>query len=59
MHGGFTVEPHGTGCRVWHYERYLLPSLVAPLKPVVTAYVRWTQRREMRDLRRLILGEQV
>lgn len=54
VNGGFTVEPHADGCRIWHYERYLLPWLVAPLKPLVTAYVRRTQRGEMRDLRRLI-----
>lgn len=53
--GGFTAEPHGDGgCRIWHYERYLLPWAAAPLKPIVSAYVRWTQRREMRDLRTLI-----
>ena len=52
--GGFTVEPHPAGCRIWHYERYLLPWIVAPLKPAVAAYVRWTQRREMRDLAALI-----
>jgi hypothetical protein len=54
VNGGFTVQAHGTGSRVWHYERYLLPWPVAPLKPFVAAYVRWTQRREMRDLARLI-----
>jgi hypothetical protein len=54
INGGFTAEPRGAGCRIWHYERYLLPWPLAPLKPVVTAYVRWTQRREMRDLACLI-----
>lgn len=52
--GGFTVEPHPAGCLIWHYERYLLPWAAAPLKPAVAAYVRWTQRREMRDLAALI-----
>jgi hypothetical protein len=50
--GGFTVEAHG--CRIWRYERYLAPWVAAPLKPAVAAYVRWTQRREMRDLAALI-----
>ena len=54
INGGFTVEPRSGGCRIWHYERYLLPWPVAPLKPVISAYVRWTQRREMRDLAALI-----
>jgi hypothetical protein len=54
VNGGFTVKPHGKGCRIWHYERYLLPWPAAPLKPLIAAYVRWTQRREMRDLAELI-----
>jgi len=54
VNGGFTAEPDGDRTRIWHYERYLLPWPVAPLKPLVTAYVRWTQRREMRDLAALI-----
>ena len=54
INGGFTVEPRPGGCRIWHYERYLLPWPVAPLKPVISAYVRWTQRREMRDLAALV-----
>ena len=54
INGGFTVEPRPGGCRIWHYERYLLPWPVAPLKPLISAYVRWTQRREMRDLAALI-----
>ncbi|MBC7374031.1 MAG: hypothetical protein H7323_08590, partial [Frankiales bacterium] len=45
-------------CRIWHYERYLLPWPAAPFKPLVSAYVGWTQRREMRDLAALIaIGE--
>ncbi len=58
VNGGFTAEPDGDRTRIWHYERYLLPWPVAPLKPLVTAYVRWTQRREMRDLAALIERDQ-
>jgi hypothetical protein len=54
VNGGFTAEADGDRTRIWHYERYLLPWPVAALKPLVTAYVRWTQRREMRDLAALI-----
>jgi hypothetical protein len=54
VNGGFTAQPDGERTRIWHYERYLLPWPVAPLKPLVTAYVRWTQRREMRDFAALI-----
>jgi hypothetical protein len=54
VNGGFAAEPEGERTRIWHYERYLLPWPVAALKPLVTAYVRWTQRREMRDLAALI-----
>jgi len=58
VNGGFTAEPDGDRTRIWHYERYLLPWPVVPLKPLVTAYVRWTQRREMRDLAALIERDQ-
>jgi hypothetical protein len=54
VNGGFTAEAADEATRVWHYERYLLPWPVAALKPLVTAYVRWTQRREMCDLKSLI-----
>jgi hypothetical protein len=54
VNGGFTAEADGDRTRVWHYERYLLPWPVAGFKPLVTAYVRWTQRREMRDVKALI-----
>ena len=54
VNGGFTAEQQGGQCRIWHYERYLLPWPAAPLKPLVSAYIRWTQRREMRDLAALI-----
>lgn len=54
INGGFTVEPRPGGCRIWHYERYLLPWPVTPLKPLISAYVRWTQRREMSDLAALV-----
>jgi hypothetical protein len=51
---GFIAEAAGDRTRIWHYERYLLPWPAAAFKPLVTAYVRWTQRREMRDLKSLI-----
>ena len=56
VNGGFTAEQQGGQCRIWHYERYLLPWPAAPLKPLVSAYVGWTQRREMRDLAALIVA---
>jgi hypothetical protein len=59
VNGGFTAESDGERTRIWHYERYLLPWPVAVLKPLVTAYVRWTQRREMRDLAALIGRTQI
>lgn len=54
INGGFTVESKPGGCQIWHYERYMLPWPAAPLKPLISAYVRWTQRREMRDLASLV-----
>ena len=58
VNGGFTAEQQGGQCRIWHYERYLLPWPAAPLKPLVSAYVGLTQRREMRDLAALIAAEE-
>jgi hypothetical protein len=58
LNGGFTAESDGERTWIWHYERYLLSWPVAALEPLVTAYVRWTQRREMRDLAALIECEQ-
>lgn len=53
--GGFIVEPLGEReCKVIHYERYKLPRLLVPLKPLIELYLIWSMRKEMRDLKALI-----
>jgi hypothetical protein len=55
--GGFVVAPLTPGeCVVLHYEDYGLPRYLAPLKPLILAYLRWSMRAELRRLRDLILA---
>ena len=54
IEGGFVVTPLAGGCTVIHYEQYMLPRWLVPLKELVRLYLRWTMSRELRDLERLI-----
>jgi hypothetical protein len=54
IEGGFVVTPLAGGCTVIHYEQYVLPRWLAPLKHVLRLYLRWSMARELRDLERLI-----
>ena len=57
VEGGFVVTPlGGDGCTVIHYEQYVLARCLVPLRPLVRAYLHWSMRRELRDLRRLVTG---
>jgi hypothetical protein len=54
--GGFVVAGLTPGqCLVLHYEDYGLPRYLAPLKPLILAYLRWSMRAELRRLRDIIL----
>lgn len=56
VEGGFVVTPLGADhCTVIHYEQYVLARWLAPLALLVKAYLRLTMRRELRDLRRLVV----
>lgn len=56
VEGGFVVTPLGADqCTVIHYEQYVLAPWVAPLGRLVKSYLRRSMRRELRDLRRLVL----
>ena len=48
-------RPHGSSDTA---APHLLPWPAAPLKPLVAAYIGWTQRREMRDMAALIAAEE-
>ncbi len=54
VEGGFVVTPIAGGCTVIHYEQYVLAPWLRPLKPIIGAYLRWSMRRELRDLEELI-----
>ncbi len=55
--GGFVVAALTPGeCVVLHYEDYGLPRYLAPLKPLILVYLRWSMRAELRRLRDLILA---
>jgi hypothetical protein len=54
--GGFVVAALTRGeCVVLHYEDYGVPGYLAPLKPLLFAYLRWSMRAELRRLRDIIL----
>ncbi|MGH3042893.1 MAG: hypothetical protein ACRDNG_14360 [Gaiellaceae bacterium] len=54
IEGGFIVTPTADGCTVIHYEQYVLSPSVVALKPLVRWYLRWSMRRELRDLEALV-----
>ncbi|MEX2268168.1 MAG: SRPBCC family protein [Acidimicrobiia bacterium] len=58
--GGFVVEPApDDACVVTHYEQYRLPIYFRPLRLLVTLYLRWSMRKELRDLEALVVrGDQ-
>ena len=57
VEGGFVVTPLGAeGCTVIHYEQYVLARWLVALRPLVRAYLHWSMKRELRDLRRLVAG---
>jgi hypothetical protein len=58
VEGGFVVTPIAGGCTVIHYEQYVLAPWLRPIKPVVWMYLRWSMRRELRDLEALVRRSQ-
>ena len=54
VEGGFVVTPIAGGCTVIHYEQYVLARYLLPIKALIRAYLRWSMRRELRDLEALV-----
>lgn len=55
IEGGFVVEPiTDNECLVVHYEDYRLPAYFRPLRVAIEVYLRWSMRRELDDLERLV-----
>ncbi len=58
IQGGFFVEQTGEDeAEIIHYEQYTLPTLLMPLKPLIVLYLKWSQKKEMADLKKLILDK--
>jgi hypothetical protein len=56
--GGFVVEEVSDDeCLVVHYESYQLPWYYRPLRAVIVAYLRYSMRRELRDLERILVEQ--
>ncbi len=56
IQGGFIVDVTGEkACKITHYEQYELPRWLVPMKPFIVAYLKWSMRKELRDLRDFIL----
>lgn len=53
--GGFVVEPvDDHECVVTHYEQYRLPIYFRPLRAPIAWYLKWSMRKELRDLEALV-----
>lgn len=53
--GGFLVSRvDADNSRVTHYEDYIIPSRLRPLRPLLSLYMRRSQVGEMRDLASLV-----
>jgi len=54
IEGGFVVTPTADGCTVIHYEQYVLSGPLRLLRHPIQLYLRWSMRRELRDLEALL-----
>lgn len=55
IEGGFVVEPVSDDrCLVIHYEQYRLPLWFWPLRAPIRLYLKWSMRKELADLHRLV-----
>ena len=56
VQGGFIVQQTGPReSTLIHYEMYLLSPWFVPLKPLITAYLKWSMRKELQDIRNTVL----
>lgn len=56
IQGGFVAIASGERrCTILHYEQYVLPGWSVVLKPLIASYLSWSMRKELRDLRRLLM----
>ncbi len=56
VQGGFIVQATGDDeCTLIHYEVYNLWPWLVPLKPLIRAYLKWSMRKELRDIRTAVV----
>ena len=56
VQGGFIVQPTGEGeCTLIHYEMYRLSPWFVPLKPFINAYLKWSIRKELGEMKAAVL----
>ena len=59
VQGGFIVqELRPSRSVIIHYEMYYISPWFLPLRPVITAYLKWSMRKELRDIRDAVFARQ-
>lgn len=57
IQGGFVAVYTGEQiCTILHYEQYILPKWGVPVKPLIEWYLQWSMKKELRDLKTIILA---
>ena len=57
IQGGFVAVCTGEQtCTILHYEQYILPKWGVPVKPLIEWYLQWSMKKELRDLKTIILA---
>jgi len=57
VQGGFIVQPTSDReCTLIHYEMYYLSAWFLPVKPLISTYLKWSMRKELRDMKETIEG---
>ena len=58
IQGGFVAIRTGAQtCTILHYEQYVLPKWAVPVKPLIEWYLQWSMKKELLDLKTIILAQ--
>ena len=56
VQGGFIVQATGAyESTIIHYEMYYLSAWFVPFKPFIAAYLKWSMRKELNDMKEAVL----
>ncbi|MGZ4780035.1 MAG: hypothetical protein ACXV5L_12615 [Thermoanaerobaculia bacterium] len=56
VQGGFIVQQTAEDeCTLIHYEMYHLSPWFVPLKPLIAAYLKWSMRKELGDMKAAVM----